>query len=153
MDVATFREIQRPFMQRAERIVWCTVATVDRAGRPRTRILHPIWEDSTGWILTNRRSLKSKHIEANPNVSLLYWDPQQETATVEAIAEWVDDPAQKQRIWSLFEATPPPVGYSPGDFFPAGPTGDATGLLKLTARRIVVATLSSAGFEYTTWQA
>jgi hypothetical protein len=32
------------FVETAHRIVWCTVATVDGRGRPRTRILHPIWE-------------------------------------------------------------------------------------------------------------
>jgi hypothetical protein len=40
----------------AHRIVWCTVATVDRRGRPRSRILHPYWERAddglVGWITT-----------------------------------------------------------------------------------------------------
>ncbi|MEZ5218491.1 MAG: hypothetical protein R2705_23655 [Ilumatobacteraceae bacterium] len=30
------------FVAVAHRIVWCTVATVDPDGHPRTRILHPI---------------------------------------------------------------------------------------------------------------
>ena len=44
------------FVEMAHRIVWCSVATVDRAGRPRSRVLHPIWtwedERLTGWVGT-----------------------------------------------------------------------------------------------------
>ena len=44
------------FVAIAHRIVWCTVATVDRRGRPRSRILHPYWERTedglAGWITT-----------------------------------------------------------------------------------------------------
>ena len=32
------------FVEMAHRIVWASVATVDRQGRPRSRILHPIWQ-------------------------------------------------------------------------------------------------------------
>ena len=31
------------FISIAHRIVWCTLATVDRRGRPRSRLVHPIW--------------------------------------------------------------------------------------------------------------
>jgi hypothetical protein len=34
-----------------ENIVWCTVATVDRLGRPRSRILHPYREVDGGFDL------------------------------------------------------------------------------------------------------
>jgi hypothetical protein len=37
-----------------------------------SRVLHPIWEGSTGWILTHRGSHKSKHLAANPHTSLAY---------------------------------------------------------------------------------
>ena len=43
-----FADIADEFAARTQRIVWCTVATVDESGRPRTRILHPIWEGTTG---------------------------------------------------------------------------------------------------------
>ena len=36
------------FVDMAHRIVWCTAATVDRANRPRSRVLHPIWEWGDG---------------------------------------------------------------------------------------------------------
>jgi hypothetical protein len=32
------------FVEMAHRIVWATAATVDSAGRPRSRILHPFWQ-------------------------------------------------------------------------------------------------------------
>ena len=71
MDVGSFGEIEKEFNERTQRIVWCTVATIDRKGRPRSRILHPIWEGTTGWI-TGRNSFKAKHLAANPYVSLSY---------------------------------------------------------------------------------
>jgi general stress protein 26 len=131
-----FEEIAREFAARTQRIVWCTVATVDEKGRPRTRILHPIWQGHTGWIATGRHSLKEKHLARNPNVSLLYWDPQQQNVQIEATAEWEDDPAERRRIWDLYKSTPPPLGYDIGDFFPGGPDGGAWGLLKITPSRI-----------------
>src|ERR1700682_1462510 len=87
MDIASFAEIEDEFMARVRRIVWCTVATVDRRGRPRTRILHPIWEGSTGWIGTSPRSLKAKHLEHNPYVSLSYWDQQHQQIYADCKAE------------------------------------------------------------------
>ena len=32
------------FIEMTQQIVWCSAATVDTKGRPRSRILHPIWE-------------------------------------------------------------------------------------------------------------
>ena len=42
--MTSLAEISQPFVDMAHSIVWCTVATVDRKGRPRSRVLHPIWE-------------------------------------------------------------------------------------------------------------
>ena len=47
MDVTDFSEIAEEFDARVKKIVWCTVSTIDRQGRPRSRILHPIWEGTT----------------------------------------------------------------------------------------------------------
>ena len=131
-----FEEIAADFAERTQRIVWCTVATVDRAGRPRTRILHPIWEGTTGWIATGRQGLKTKHLANNPYVSLQYWDPMQQNVNVEATAEWADGAEDRRRIWELYKSTPPPLGYDIGDFFPGGPDGGAWGLLRLKPWRI-----------------
>ena len=136
MAVASFAEIEEEFLRRVSRIVWCTVATVDAKGRPRTRILHPIWEGPTGWIATGRHSLKEKHLAKNPNVSLSYWDQEHQQIYVDARAEWIDDPAEKLRIWQLYKSTPPPLGYDPQIIWQAGPDDPGYGLLKLTPRRI-----------------
>ncbi len=72
MRVSAFADIEKDFLARVRQIVWCNVATVDRRGRPRSRILHPIWEGRTGWILTGRHTLKTRHLAANPHVSLCY---------------------------------------------------------------------------------
>ena len=47
-------EVAPAFVQMAHSIVWCTGATTGTDGRPRTRVLRPIWEWDgtalTGWI-------------------------------------------------------------------------------------------------------
>ena len=121
MEVASFAEIEEEFTARVSRIVWCTVATVDTQGRPRTRILHPIWEGSTGWIATGRHSLKEKHLAANPYLSVSYWDQEHPQVYVDAKAEWQDDQAEKLRIWNLYKDTPVPYGYDPAIIWQAGP--------------------------------
>jgi hypothetical protein len=37
-------EVAPAFVEMAHRIVWASVATVDAHRRPRSRILHPIWQ-------------------------------------------------------------------------------------------------------------
>ena len=155
MEVASFADIEQEFLGRVARIVWCTVATVDRQGRPRTRILHPIWEGSTGWIATGRDSHKAKHIAANPYVSLSYWDQQHQQVYVDAGAEWIDDPAEKKRLWELYGSTPPPLGYDLGMIWRGGLEDPAYGLLKLTPWRIELFALADmfAGKEPQIWHA
>lgn len=136
MPVTSFAEIQTVFQSRVSRIVWCSMTTVDGKGRPRSRILHPLWEGAIGWIATNRHSLKEKHLQHNPHVSLSYWDQQQEQIHAECQATWEDTPGEKQRIWELFKNTPPPLGYDPGLFWPGGLEDPNFGVLKLTPWRI-----------------
>jgi general stress protein 26 len=142
MDVKSFAEIEKDFNDRVARIAWCTVSTVDLRGRPRSRILHPIWEGTTGWIATGRQSHKAKHLSKNPYVSLSYWDPQHQQVYVDAKAEWADDAADKRRIWELYKSTPPPLGYDPGIIWQGGPDDPTFGLLKLTPWRIELSALS-----------
>lgn len=131
-----FNDIAEEFAKRVARIVWCTMATVDTKGRPRTRIIHPIWEGPNGYIGTGRTSLKEKHIAGNPNVSFTYWDQVHEQIYIEAKAEWLDTDADKQRVWDLYKNTPPPLGYDPGMIWREGPLTGDFGVLKLTPRRI-----------------
>ncbi|HET9739331.1 MAG TPA: hypothetical protein VFP78_14540, partial [Solirubrobacteraceae bacterium] len=79
----------------AHRIVWCTVATVDRHGRPRSRILHPYWEHTEdgpkGWITTRPTPLKRAHLAHSPYVSCSYWDATQDAIVAECRASWVEE--------------------------------------------------------------
>jgi general stress protein 26 len=155
MKVGSFAEIESEFLARISRIVWCTMATVDWQGRPRTRIIHPIWEGATGWIATGRHSLKEKHLARNPYVSLSYWDQQHQQVYVDCTAEWVDDQSEKVRIWELYKTTPPPLGYDPQMIWQAGPDDPGYGLLKLTPCRIELWALADliTGTEPKVWRA
>ena len=159
VEVASFEDIASEFDASVRRIVWCTVATVDLRGRPRGRILHPYWEGATGWILTNRHSHKEKHLAANPWVSLSYWDPRHDRVHAECRAEWVDDLAQKRRIWELFRSAPQPYGYDPSGFWPKGVDDGDTGLLRLTPWRVELWSVPEGGptaenpFRISVWRA
>ncbi len=106
------------FVEIAHRIVWATVATVDRRGRPRSRVLHPFWEAGTagitGWVFTRPTPLKVAHLAAAPHVSCSYWDRAgYEVAVAECDAALVGDAAVRRRVWDLFAAAPAPLGYDP----------------------------------------
>ncbi len=142
MHTHDFNEIAPAFLERAHRMVWCNVATVDSKGRPRSRILHPIWEGQTGWITTNPRSLKSRDLAENPYVSLAYVSEVATPAYADCRAEWVDDPAMLEHVWNLLRSTPEPLGFDPGTMYsPIGAEVEGLlpfGVLKLTPYRIVL---------------
>jgi uncharacterized pyridoxamine 5'-phosphate oxidase family protein len=146
MEVKHFSEIEEEFIQRVHTMVWCNVATVDRRQRPRSRILHPIWEGSTGWIGTHRNSYKHKHLARNPYVSLAYITELFKPVFVDCTAAWVDDLEQKKRIWDLFKNTPPPLGYDPTNDF-ISPDHENFGVLKLTPWRIALVTFPAESHE------
>lgn len=148
----SFAEIQEDFDKRVQRIVWCTLTTVDRKGRPRARMIHPIWEGSTGYIATGPQSLKAKHIAQNPYVSCSYWDQQHEQVYAECKASWVSDPAEKRRIWDLFKNTPMPYGYDPAMFWPGGPDSPEFGVLKLDPWRLEIGSLMTMMTGPTVWK-
>jgi general stress protein 26 len=136
-DVASFEEIAQEFERRVRRMVWAIVATVDTVGRPRTRLLHLLWEGSIGWVATEPASLKAKHLARNPHVSIGYSDPV-EPVYVEATAEWVEEHTEKQRIWDFIKGQPEPYGYDPAIIpqWRGGPESERFGLLRLTPSRI-----------------
>ncbi|MDX1385796.1 MAG: pyridoxamine 5'-phosphate oxidase family protein [Thermoanaerobaculia bacterium] len=153
--VERFEEIADVFDERVRRIVWCTVTTSDRQGRLRSRILHPVWEGSTAWICTGRESHKAKHIEHSPWVSLSYWDPQHQQVYADCRAEWVDDPAEKQRVWELFKSEEQPYGYDPAMFWPGGAEDPTFGLLRCTPWRLELAGMkldADPPFESRVWR-
>lgn len=135
MNTSNFADIQEEFIKRVHNDVWCAVTTVNRANRPRSRVLHPIWEGQVGWIATGRDSHKSKHLAENPYISLTYLKDPMNPVYVDCKTEWVDDMAEKQRLWDVFGNTPPPLGYELGQFF-GTVDSKGYGLLKLTPWRI-----------------
>ena len=131
------------FIATAHRIVWCTVATVDRRGRPRTRILHPYWERAgdgvTGWVVTRRSPLKTAHLARTPYVSCSYWDATHDVAIADCHANWEDDLDQAARVWELYAAAPAPLGYDFHAIWPDGPGSEGAALLRLDPWRLHVA--------------
>ncbi len=131
------------FVDMAHRIVWCTAATVDRANRPRSRVLHPIWEWEDGvlkgWVATGPTATKRAHLETSPYVSCNYWAENHDTCVAECRAEWAFDLPTRERIWNLFESAPPPVGYDPA-MIPDWDSPDSPGfaVLRLTPWRLRV---------------
>ncbi|RDI44649.1 pyridoxamine 5'-phosphate oxidase family protein [Nocardia mexicana] len=110
-----FAEISEDFLRFTSEIIWCTVTTVDGDGRPRSRILHPIWElidgRPVGWIATAPSPIKSRHLAAHPVVAFSYWCPDHHVVQGEAVASWVESLEDKKHVWDLFATTPPPLGY------------------------------------------
>ncbi len=148
------------FIAMAHQIVWCTVATVDGKGRPRSRILHPIWqwdgETLTGWIGTSPTPTKRAHLTANEHVSLNYWTPTHDTCVAECRASWAFDDATRTMVWDLFKHAPAPVGYDPAIIPSWGsPTAEAFAVLRLEPWRLRVfpgSVLMGKGGEVLTWR-
>ncbi len=110
-------EVAPAFVEMAHRIVWCGVATVDAQGRPRSRILHPIWQwdgqQLVGWIGTSPTPTKRAHLHASPFISCNYWSPTHDTCVAECRASWAFDDETRTMVWNLFAHAPQPVGYDP----------------------------------------
>jgi hypothetical protein len=107
--------VHQEFFAIARRVVWCTMVTVDRSSRPRSRIVHPLWEldgaSLVGWVVTRPTPLKVAHLAAHPHVSCSYWDQAQDVAIAECDASWA--PEAKDHVWALCRSEPPPLGFDP----------------------------------------
>jgi hypothetical protein len=132
------------FVEMAHSIVWASVATVDANGKPRTRILHPIWEwdgtDLLGWIATLPTPVKRAHLAAQPEVSVSYWTTSHDTCSAECLVEWYFDDETRTAVWNKFADGPEPVGYDPYviPMWKDGPTSDQFAVLRLTPYRLRV---------------
>ncbi len=148
MEVSTFAEIQVEFMTRSQQAIYCNMATIDRQDRPRSRIMHPIWDGPIGRVISWPTSHKAKHLERNPSVSLASIHDKNKPVYVDAVAEWVDEVEEKQRIWELHKTTSPPLGFDPQPHY-----GDINhhyyGLLRFTPWRIE---LGNLGNESIIWR-
>lgn len=138
MEIATFSEIEKEFIERVHQMVWCNVATLDTRSRLRSRLMHPIWESARGWIGSRRHTLKARHLAHNPYVSLAYIADVARPVYVDCMAEWDDDLASKQHVWELYASAAPPLGFDYGTVF-ASAAAPEFGILKLTPWRIELA--------------
>jgi hypothetical protein len=111
MRVVNFAEIEPEFIERAHRMVWCDLATVGPDGRPRTRVVHPVWREGVGYVTSLRTGPKADDIERNPYVSLAYIGDPLKPAYAECRADWIDDPAERRQLWDWIATIPEPLGY------------------------------------------
>lgn len=132
MQVETFADIQPEFEERAHRMVWCDMATVGLDGRPKTRIVHPVWDGDTAWVTSMRVGPKAEEIDRNPYVSLAYVADPMRPAYAECVAAWEDDRATRVRVWEWIASFPEPLGYDAQTMFGGYDVPNLT-LLKLTA--------------------
>jgi general stress protein 26 len=153
--VATFEELAPELTRRVTRIVWCTMATADARGRIRSRILHPLWDGRTGWLLTGRQSAKAKELDARPWASLTYIDGAQEQVHLDCRTSWEERLTEKRRLWDWFKSVPPPLGYDPGLFFTEGVESPNFGALRLEPWRVELWSLADlmAGTPPQVWKA
>ncbi len=110
----SFEPFAEEFLLRTGEIIWCTATTVDAQGRPRSRILHPIWQVidglPVGWVVTSQTPVKTTHLARNPHLACMYWNPHQNTVAIDCVAAWANE-LEKVHVWDLFMTTPPPLGY------------------------------------------
>ena len=75
--MVSFAELEEDFLRILRETVFCAVTTVGEDGRPRSRILHPVFvvRDGRplGWALTARTPLKMRHLAANPSRPRSRW--------------------------------------------------------------------------------
>lgn len=140
METIQFSEIEPEFLNRVKKVIWCNVSTVDTRQRPRSRIMHPVWEGATGWVTSRRHAHKAKHLAANPHVSLAYIADVAKPVYVECVAEWEDDAEEKQRVWDFLKSKPEPYGFDPATLFQSRDDPNY-GLLRLTPWRIELVNL------------
>jgi general stress protein 26 len=136
MATTTFEDLAAEFRRRTESRIWCTMATSDAQRRIRSRIVHPLWDGRVGWLLTDRHSAKGREVDGNPWASFTYIDATEAQVHIDCRVSWETQPAEKHRLWDWFKATPAPLGYDPGLFFPKGLDDPSFGCLRLEPWRI-----------------
>lgn len=145
----------------AHQIVWASVTTVDAAGVPRSRILHPLWEwdgaELVGWIGTGHTPVKARHLAANPHVAVSYWAHTHDTCAAVCRTEWVEDAGTREWLWDAFKNAPAPLGFDPA-MIPGwdSPASEGFQALRLTPShlRVFPGTALTAGIgDVLTWSA
>ncbi len=124
-------ETLRKFHDVARKATWAYLAT-SAGDQPKVRVVHPAFEGERVWVGTGRSSAKGKHITKNPKVELFYQvGPEFVHLTVTGTARFIDDAAEKKRVWEgkVFD-------YDLGQFWPGGHQAPDFGLMLVTPTRI-----------------
>jgi len=111
--------------------VWCALATANRDGQPRVRMVHPTWEGEVLWVATAPQSPKARQIEGNPFVDV-QWQvapPNFVHILTRGRAELCGDDATRQHAWDTLD-------YDLEQFFPGGPTDPTYVAMKITPTRV-----------------
>jgi general stress protein 26 len=140
--VPSFADVREDVAGIMGRAVYATMTTVDRKGRPRSRILIVVWqlelEVPIGWLATFKTPVKTAHLAHNPHVTTSYLTPHPDAAYLDSVASWIDDAEVREMVWSLYrDGSPPGVGYDPGRYW-AGPHAPDFHVLRLDPWRVQV---------------
>ncbi|MBB4932784.1 general stress protein 26 [Lipingzhangella halophila] len=138
-----YSEISDEFTDIVSAIMYATMTTVDLRGRPRSRILVPIWQTvddlPVGWLATFKTPVKRSHLAGNPHATLSYWSPRQDFAAADTVTRWVEDAETKREVWELYRTgSPPGVGYDPETYWPGGPENPKFHVLRMDPFRVQV---------------
>ncbi|WP_371784105.1 pyridoxamine 5'-phosphate oxidase family protein [Streptosporangium subroseum] len=142
-EMMSFTAIQDEFNAYIGDIVYATMTTVDKKGRPRARVLIPVWEivggRPVGWLATYKTPVKAAHLAGNPHTAFSYWTPRQNAVSIDTVAEWIDDLEIKRHVWDLYrETSPAGAGYDLGRFWREGPADSGLHVLRLEPWRVQV---------------
>jgi general stress protein 26 len=157
MKTRSFADIQDTFFEYVSDIRYSTMITVDSKGRPRARVLLPIWEAVderlVGWLAAYKTPVKVAHLAGNPHTTFSYWSPKQNAVFVDSVADWVDDPDVKRRVWDLYRraSSPRGVGYDPLNFWRAGPSDPQYHVLRVEPWRVQL--VRGSDLSSTIWHA
>ncbi len=141
-EVAAFSDLAADFVAVTDEVIWCTVATVDRRGRPRSRVMHVAWtvEDDrpVGRITTRRTPLWTAHLAADPFVSCTYWTPAHRAVYADCAAAWIEADAEKQAAWAVMAPKARRLGFDPDAAWPGGWQDPTFEVVRLEPWRIQV---------------
>ncbi len=134
----------------AAKATWAYLATASGT-QPKVRVVHPAFEGERVWVATGRASAKARHIDKNSKVELFYQiGAEMVHLTVTGNAKFVEDIAEKKRIWNskVFD-------YDLAQFWPGGPESKDFGLMLITPDRVELTSLPemTTGIKPEVWHA
>ncbi|HZC45469.1 MAG TPA: pyridoxamine 5'-phosphate oxidase family protein [Candidatus Acidoferrum sp.] len=134
----------------AAKATWAYLATAS-GSQPKVRVVHPAFEGERVWVATGRASAKARHIEKNPKVELFYQiGADMVHLTVTGKARFIEDLAEKKRIWNgkVFD-------YELAQFWPGGHESKDFGLMLIEPDRVELTSLPemTTGKKPEVWRA